>query len=299
MELSIQIIAPSWKPVYVIKAGTTDEELQTNLYKSIRDEVGNIKNHFLCYSWSTVTEVKYCGSIARDYRHEGYKSNLEGRVHNYFKNHRQEPNGRKNANLNVYENIRITLKESDVILSILVFEKIVLGKKSFTYNEYSEIPEIIQAVEQLLICYYKDLDQSPWNRTPSSRMKNEKVKIMDQPVDEPSSQLQPDLIERRSLLNHLIHLKGEVFSTLGNDKKFKIIDIDTKAVYVVPESTGNLRPIPMREFVNAWKYLMTHKQIYQGQIFELGGRNSAYVATILSTLPGVTFKKKPVRLMLP
>ncbi len=169
MKLSIHIENPEWNQVYVIPKGTTEEQLQGEVYKEIRKTAGAVNNHLACYSWGTKTEVKYCGSVARDYQHGGYKSSLEGRVHNYFKNHRQQENGRKNSNLNVFENICQTLQNEDVILSVLLFERVTLGDKVFTYQEYSENPELIQAVELLLVCYYKNIGQSPWNRTPSTR----------------------------------------------------------------------------------------------------------------------------------
>jgi hypothetical protein len=170
MDLSIQIINSKWKRIFTIKAGTTPDQLQGEVYPDIRKSAGNIKNHFLCYSWGTEDEIKYCGSVARDYTHGSQKSNLEGRIRNYFRNHRQESNGRKNANLNVYQNIIETLKVTDIYLSIFEFTEIRLGEKRFSYSEYSEDPELVQAVEQLLICSYKHIGQSPWNRTPSTRI---------------------------------------------------------------------------------------------------------------------------------
>ena len=76
----------------------------------------------------------------------------------------------KNANLNVFENICETIKENDVILSLLVFDHILLGNKLFSYQEYSYNPDLVRAVEQLLICYYKDASQCEWNRTPSGKI---------------------------------------------------------------------------------------------------------------------------------
>jgi len=185
MDISIQIKNALWKQVSAIPKGTTPDQLQDRVYKEIRREAGMIDAHLVCYCWKTEEEVKYCGSVARDYQHGGYKSAFEGRVHNYFKNHRQQENGRTNSNLNVFENICQTLKESDVILSVLVFDMIQLGSKTYTYNEFSENPEMIQAVEQLLICYYKDLGQSAWNRTPSTRKQKPEPKHESQPEPEP------------------------------------------------------------------------------------------------------------------
>lgn len=170
MDLSIQIMNPNWRRIFTIKAGTNPDQLQGAVYSEIRESAGNTKNHFLCYSWGTEDEIMYCGSVARDYLHGSQKSNLEGRVRNYFKNHRQEANGRKNANLNVYQNIVETLHATDVHLSIFEFSELRLGEKKFSYSEFSEDPELVQAVEMLLICSYKHIGQSTWNRTPSTRI---------------------------------------------------------------------------------------------------------------------------------
>ena len=180
MNLLIQIINAKWKSVFVIKSGSDSEYLQTEVYKEIRKAAGKINNRFLCYSWGSKSEVNYCGSVSRDYQYGSQKSNLEGRIRNYFRNHRQKENGRKNANLNVYEHIVSTLMESDVNLSILVFDEIRLGDKTFSYEEYSEKPELVQAVEQLIISSLYEIGLCQWNRTPSTRVKRTKQNNRDE-----------------------------------------------------------------------------------------------------------------------
>ncbi|MHB8087367.1 MAG: hypothetical protein ACYDH2_03875 [Anaerolineaceae bacterium] len=168
MNISLQLINPRWIPVFKIRNGVVLVKGRSATYREIRAAAALIHNRFICYSWGSSDEIFYCGSVARPYKNGGYKSSLEGRVHNYFCNHRKKENGRINTNLMVFNNINDKLIDCDITLSIFLFDYLVLGDHKITFEEYSSNPDLIHAVEQLLIATYKFQNQSPWNRTPSS-----------------------------------------------------------------------------------------------------------------------------------
>jgi len=123
----------------------------------------------LCYAWGTKNTIYYCGSVTRDYQGGDYNSNLHGRVHNYFQNHRKNPSGRMNTNLWVFENICKIIHIEDVYLFVLKFDLLKIGNEQVDYKQYTIDPDLVLAVEQLLIASYKRKSQCAWNRTPSSK----------------------------------------------------------------------------------------------------------------------------------
>jgi len=67
-------------------------------------------------------------------------------------------------------------------------------------------------------------------------------------------------------------------------------------IRVAPQSTHVERPISKDSIEWAWNELWTKGELKQQEIFLSGSVNSAYIATLLTQLPGVTYKIKPVRL---
>lgn len=98
------------------------------------------------------------------------------------------------------------------------------------------------------------------------------------------------------MIEKLVWMKGQVYSTLTQNKKFKVEDVTENRI-VIRNSKGNFRPISKKEFENAWIQLINNKQLTQKQIFDMGGLNSAYIAAILSHTYGVTAFLKPTRLV--
>lgn len=173
MKLSLEIIEPDWKVVFIIPQGTILEKGRHGIYHQIVEAAGMIQSRFCCYAWGTKETIYYCGSVASDYSRGGYKSNLQGRAHNYLQNHRTRPNGRINTNLMVFENLRKTLVTDDVYLCVLTFETITIGNEQVSYVEFANDSDLVRATEQLLIASYKRINQCAWNRTPSTKQPKE------------------------------------------------------------------------------------------------------------------------------
>ena len=98
------------------------------------------------------------------------------------------------------------------------------------------------------------------------------------------------------MMEKLFGLKGKTLSTLARAKKFDVLKVDEKKILVVPQSTNFERPISKNRIEWAWNELRTKGELTQQEIFLSGTVNSAYIATILTQLLGVTYKTKPVRL---
>jgi hypothetical protein len=162
--VSLEIKEPKWLTVFVIPRGTQLEKGRHGIYRDIVSSAGTIEHRFVCYAWGTKDTIHYCGSVAKDYAHGGYKSNLHGRVHNYMQNHRMKENGQVNTNLMVFKYICQTLVDQDVYLYYLTLIFLNIGNEQVSFQNYSNDSDLIHAVEHLLIAYYKRIGQCVWNR---------------------------------------------------------------------------------------------------------------------------------------
>ena len=166
MSLSLVIRQPMWKTVFTIPKGTVLQKGRHGLYHDIVGAAGEVTERFGCYSWGSDANVFYCGSFAQDYSSGNFRTNLHGRVHNYLQNHRVNARtGRKNTNLMVFENINNALKQKDVLLRHFTFESLQVGNDEVDFASFSADPDLVHAVEQLLICIYRRQGQCKWNRT--------------------------------------------------------------------------------------------------------------------------------------
>ncbi len=163
---SISVFSPQWPVVYTIPKGTVLVKGRRHwLYKDIMKATQNITHKCGCYSWMSKTVVYYCGSFT-EYSSGRFKTNLQARIHNYFQNHRQRADtGRKNTNLMVFEKINAALKHEDVHLSLFTFESLDIDNCRLGYDDFSQDPDLVHAVEELLICSYRRRHQCAWNRT--------------------------------------------------------------------------------------------------------------------------------------
>ncbi len=80
-------------------------------------------------------------------------------AYDYLQNHRQQPNGRKNTNLVVFETINNSLQFSEVILFHLVFKSIQVGAEEVDFVTFSNDSYLVRAIEQLLILIYRKQNQ--------------------------------------------------------------------------------------------------------------------------------------------
>ncbi|MHC1740319.1 MAG: hypothetical protein AB9897_04330 [Anaerolineaceae bacterium] len=165
MEYSLQLVNESWEEVFFLEKGTDLTKNRTKTNHQLREKAAFVKDRFVCYRWTSHTDVFYCGSVSNDYRGHKYQSNLEGRLHNYLQTHQQRPNGRKNTNLMVFENVCSQLQIKSVVFSVLRFDRLILSGKAIPFEDYSQNPDLVHAVEQLLIATYKSIGQCGWNRS--------------------------------------------------------------------------------------------------------------------------------------
>jgi hypothetical protein len=165
MNLSLKIHQPQWRTIFTIPLGTVLRKGRHGLYHDITEAAASVNERFGCYSWGSNSVIYYCGSFAQDYTRGDFKTNLQGRVHNYLQNHRQKSTERKNTNLMVFENINNVLKQSAVLLCLFTFESLEFGNDTVDFATFSTDPGLVHAVEQLLICAYRKQKQCAWNRT--------------------------------------------------------------------------------------------------------------------------------------
>jgi hypothetical protein len=70
-----------------------------------------------------------------------------------------------NTNLMIFNQINDLLRHNPVSLQLLKCDAIeVSDKKRITYEEYTHNPDLVHAIEQLLIYSYRHQDQCVWNR---------------------------------------------------------------------------------------------------------------------------------------
>jgi hypothetical protein len=65
----------------------------------------------------------------------------------------------------VFEKINDILQLNDVYLSLLTFDWLQLGDDWVDFATFSTDPDLVHAVEELLICTYRRQGQCQWNRT--------------------------------------------------------------------------------------------------------------------------------------
>ena len=163
-EFLLALKDSEWKKVFIIPRGTILPKGRHGLYHKIMASAATVPDRFGCYAWGNHSEIYYCGSFSQDYTRKEFRTNLHGRIHNYLQNHRQKPNGRKNTNLVVFENINNSLLASDVILFHLVFKSVQVGAEEVDFNTFSNDSYLVRAIEQLLISSYRKQNQCSWNR---------------------------------------------------------------------------------------------------------------------------------------
>lgn len=97
-----------------------------------------------------------------------------------------------------------------------------------------------------------------------------------------------------SFLSELKQLSGKMLNTLSRRRRFKVLSVDMYEVEILVSSTGKKRRIPLPEIEPAWRTLRQRGELTRAEIQERWSpRNPAYVAALLSLLPGVTFHSKP------
>ena len=166
-DYSLIIREPRWDNLVALPKGTVLIKGLHGPNRQIMDALAGVPNRFRCYTWATQEaqeEVFYCGSFTQDYASGISKNNIQERVRNYLQNHRISATGHKNTNLMVFENINAVLQTRGVDLRLLRFRSVRIGGREIDFASYSSDPDLIRAVEQLIIAIYKEHGQCSWNR---------------------------------------------------------------------------------------------------------------------------------------
>ncbi len=98
------------------------------------------------------------------------------------------------------------------------------------------------------------------------------------------------------MIEKLVWMKGRMFSTLLQNKKFIVEAVNSTCIDIKVLDTGKVRRISRKEFEEPWERLLADGAITRQQIFDFGSRNSAYIVAILASTPGVTHRIKPIQL---
>lgn len=98
------------------------------------------------------------------------------------------------------------------------------------------------------------------------------------------------------MIEELGQLKNRIISTLAQNRKFEVLDVNQHSVVIKVRSTGNVRTIPMSQIEESWATLTTTGMLEQVQVMnDVESRSSAYILAMFAQLPGVYKKTKPNR----
>jgi hypothetical protein len=166
LNCTLYIQQPNWRTIYTIAKGTQiPKGRKSTVYKAITEDAGNIKERYGCYAWGDDSKIYYIGSFTEDYSGDRFDSNFQGRIHNYLQNHRITETGQKNTNLMVFENINFALSKSPISLYLLAFNSLRINEAEVEFLTFTADSNLVQAIEQFLICTYRRRGQCLWNRT--------------------------------------------------------------------------------------------------------------------------------------
>lgn len=100
-------------------------------------------------------------------------------------------------------------------------------------------------------------------------------------------------------LQSLQFLTGKTFSTLSQNRTFKVLRINDSGIDIFVYSTQRERHISKREIDIAWDLLCTQGRVSGVEILnKVPSRSSAYIATLFSKHDKVTFSLQPIQLFL-
>jgi hypothetical protein len=168
MQVSLVLPAYDWQLVHTLPKATPLSEKGPGSARSLLlNAASKVDAQFGCYSWQANGKVMYCGSFDRDYMHQGrraYRSNLQGRVHQYLYNHSRSTKGEPRTNLRVFEQILLTLQTDSVALHLLAFEALQVAGHEVPFTEFSVDASLVRTVEALLVHTYKQVQECGWNK---------------------------------------------------------------------------------------------------------------------------------------
>lgn len=157
---SLAIANPKWELVYHIPANSRLGKGRKSKNKELLKEAAFFTQKFGCYCWVSGKTIHYCGSFSK--KRSEQKSYLRSRVRNYLYNHSKK---KSNTNHFIFKNINKLLKNEDVELKLLKFDKLRLSGKWISYKKFCSNPDYVLAVEHLVIVTLRAQGQCDWNRT--------------------------------------------------------------------------------------------------------------------------------------
>ena len=94
-------------------------------------------------------------------------------------------------------------------------------------------------------------------------------------------------------------MRGKYISTLVQGKKFQIAMITPYELMIRPVKQRKPRTLTRECIQEAWRHLIFHRRLSIDEIIEKYSKfNSAYLAAILTIMPGVTYTTNPIVLNL-
>jgi hypothetical protein len=165
MEFGIELKRPTWTVLATIPKDTVLIKGRTSpIARALAEAASKEASRFGCYSWAASGVVLYCGSFSQDYAGANYRTNLEGRLWQYFCNHRRDNTGNPiNTNARIFDLLNEALKLSEVSVQLLSFESLEGARRTITFPAYATHPVLVKAVERLAIWTYREFKQCPWN----------------------------------------------------------------------------------------------------------------------------------------
>ena len=162
--ISLRLEFPRWDNLVTIPQGTLLIKGRHGHYHSIMDTLAEVPDRFGCYAWGVGEEIAYCGSFTGDHVRSGFKNNIQARVHNYWQSHSIGKRGNPNTNLMVFNGIKAALQHQAVHFWLIRFDSIHIGDESVSFKDYCQSPDLVLAVEELIIRIYKRRGECQWNR---------------------------------------------------------------------------------------------------------------------------------------
>jgi len=153
--MKIEICGWKWKCIYKIRKGTLVKG-NSSIYRELRSKCGNEESKFGCYAWKVGHAIKYIGSFSKEYTSKQYKSNLQGRIMQYWY-------GNGKTNKRVLKEIKKAAKNYSVMLYILRPGKMRIGAKNLS-AKYSQDRDLVLLAERLFLYYYRSRKLKLCNR---------------------------------------------------------------------------------------------------------------------------------------
>jgi hypothetical protein len=163
-HLGFEIVSPRWKLVTQVPKGSVLPKGRQALSRDVILAARRFAERFGVYSWGTEAQALYCGSFSRDYNSSQFESNFEGRIHQYFCNHKRHDGGvAKNTNALVFDRINDAWRSDCIVLRLFDFDELRSLGALFGPSQYASDSGLVRAVERVVIWAHKQKGECAWN----------------------------------------------------------------------------------------------------------------------------------------